>query len=122
VLEKSNRRLFRGWQLKEELQDIMGMTPAATGVALDEWIGGHHASRSRLSTFVKLARTVRHYRDSILATVEWQLTNGIAESNNVSIGRIRTNARGFHKPESFIALIHLDRSGLTPALPWQQAS
>lgn len=119
-LEKSNRRLFRGWQLKEELRDIMRMTPVAAGVALDEWI--HHASRSRLAPFVKLARTVRHYRDSILAVVEWRLTNGISESVNASIGRLRTNARGFHQPESFIAMIHLDRSGLTPPIPWNQAS
>ena len=119
-LEKTNRRLFRGWQLKEELRDIMGMTPVAADVALDEWI--HHASRSRLAPFVKLARTVRHYKQSILATVEWQLTNGIAESVNASIGRIRTNARGFHNPEAFIAMIHLDRSRLTPPLLWAQAS
>ncbi|HEX9763189.1 MAG TPA: ISL3 family transposase [Acidimicrobiia bacterium] len=118
-LEKSNRRLFRAWQLKEELRDIMGMTPVAADLALDEWI--HHASRSRLAPFVRLARTIRHYRESILATVEWKLTNGIAESVNASIGRLRANARGFHKPESFIAMIHLDRSGLTPPLPWTHA-
>ncbi len=42
---------------------------------------------------VKLARTVRDYRASIEATIEWKLTNGIAESNNASIGRVRVNAR-----------------------------
>jgi transposase len=71
---------------------------------------------------VKLARTIRRYRESIENTIEWRLTNGLAESNNASIGRIRANARGFHDPESFITMIMLDRAGLTPNLPWATAS
>ena len=67
---------------------------------------------------MKLARTIRNYRPAIEATIEWRLTNGIAESNNASIGRIRTNARGFHDPEAFIKMIMLDRGGLTRPLPW----
>jgi transposase len=71
---------------------------------------------------VKLARSIRHYRESIEATIEWRLTNGIAESNNAFIGRIRANARGFHDPEAFITMIMLDRGGLTPPLPWKTAA
>lgn len=58
-----------------------------------------------------LARTIRVYRAAIEATIEWRLTNGIAESNNASIGRTRSNARWFHDPEAFITMIYLDRSG-----------
>jgi transposase len=71
---------------------------------------------------VKLARTIRRYRPSIEATIEWRLSNGIAESHNASIGRIRTNARGFHDPEAFITMIMLDRAGLAPDLPWTTAA
>lgn len=67
---------------------------------------------------LKLARTIRRYRTSIEATIEWGLTNGIAESNNASIGRFRTNARGFYEPEALITMVMLDRAGLAPALPW----
>ncbi|MEJ5256051.1 MAG: transposase, partial [Acidimicrobiales bacterium] len=84
--------------------------------ALDDWLA--YASRSRLAPFVKLARTIRAYRASIEATIEWRLTNGIAESNNASIGRIRANARGFHDPAAFITMVMLDRTGLAPDLPW----
>ena len=70
---------------------------------------------------MKLARTIRHYRASIEATIEWRLTNGIAESNNAAIGRLRTNARGFHTAQAFIAMIMLDRSGIAPGLPWNTA-
>ena len=115
-LETANRRTFRAWQLKEELRDLFSMPPRAARRALSDWL--YYAARSRLDPFVKLARTVARYRDSIEATIEWRLTNGIAESNNASIGRIRANARGFHDAQAFITMIMLDRSGLAPALPW----
>jgi len=115
-LERANRRAFRAWQLKEELRDIFTLPLLAARAALDDWLG--YASRSKLAAFVKLARTIRHYRASIEATIEWKLTNGIAESNNAAIGRIRANARGFHDPDAFITMIMLDRAGLAPELPW----
>lgn len=119
-LEKANRRTFRAWQLKEELRDIFDLPGLKAQRALDEWLA--YASRSKLAPFVKLARTIRAYRDSIQATIEWKLTNGIAESNNAAIGRIRANARGFHDPEAFITMIMLERAGLHPDLPWATAS
>lgn len=88
--------------------------------ALDDWLS--FASRSQLVPFVKLARTIRSYRASIEATIEWKLTNGISESNNASIGRIRANARWFHDPEAFIRMIMLDRAGIAPQLPWLTAA
>jgi transposase len=118
-LERANKRSFRRWQLKEELRDIMSMPFIAAKRALDDWLS--YASRSRLGPFVKLARTIRKYRSSIEATIEWKLTNGISESNNAAIGRIRTAARGFHDPESFITMIMLYRAGIAPQLPWASA-
>lgn len=115
-LEKANHRAFRAWQLKEELRDIFALPLPAARRALDDWL--RYASRSKLAAFVKLARTIRRYRPSIEATIEWRLTNGIAESNNAAIGRIRVNARGFHDPQAFITMIMLDRAGLAPNLPW----
>ncbi|MGH8993234.1 MAG: hypothetical protein ACRDZ7_17135 [Acidimicrobiia bacterium] len=47
-------------------------------------------------------------------------SNGIAESNNAAIGRLRANARGFHSAEAMIAMIMLDRAGIAPDLPWRQ--
>ncbi len=119
-LERANRRMFRAWQLKEELRDVLAMPLLAARRALDDWLA--YASRSRLAPFVKLARTIRRYRTSLAATIEWRLTNGIAESNNAAIGRIRANARGFHDPHAFITMIMLDRAGIGPNLPWASAS
>ncbi len=116
TLEATNRRLFRAWLLKEELADIFQMPLLKARRALDDWL--HYASCSRLPAFVKLARTIRRYRASIEATIEWGFTNGIAEANNSVIGRIRRNANGFHNPQNFITMIMLDRGGLGPELPW----
>jgi transposase len=120
ALETANRRTFRAFTLKEELRDIFSMPIGLARRALDDWL--HYASRSKLAPFVKLARSIRAYRPSIEATIEWRLTNGIAESNNASIGRIRTNARGFHHPDAFITMVMLDRTGLAPQLPWHTAA
>ena len=98
----------------------MAMPLMAARRALDSWLS--YASRSQLPPFVKLARTIRRYRESIEATLEWKLTNGISESNNAAIGRIRSAARGFHDPESFITMIMLNRAGIAPQLPWLTAS
>ena len=115
-LAKANRRLFRAWQLKEELRELLSLPPTKASAALDAWLAW--ASRSKLTPFVKLARTIRHYRASIEATIEWKLTNGIAESNNAAIGRIRSAARGFQDPQAFITMIMLDHAKLAPDLPW----
>ena len=120
ALEAANRRSFRAFQLKEELRDVFALPLIQARRALDDWLA--YASRSKLAPFVKLARTIRAYRASIEATIEWRLTNGIAESNNASIARIRTNARGFRHPEAFITMIMLDRAGIAPALPWNTAA
>jgi transposase len=115
-LSQANKRTFRAWQLKEELRDILAMPLAAARRAIDAWLS--YASRSRLEPFVKLARTIRYYRASLEAAIEWKLNNGIAESNNAAIGRIRSAARGFHDPQAFITMIMLDRAGIAPDLPW----
>ena len=47
--------------------------------------------------------------------------DAVIGNGNASIGRIRTNARGFHDPDAFITMIMLDRAGLTPPLPWAAA-
>jgi transposase len=116
ALDGSNRRLLRAWQLKEELRELFKLPLLAARRALEGWLA--YASRSKLTPFVKLARTIRTYRPSIEATIEWKLTNGIAESNNAAIGRIRANARGFHDADAFITMIMLDRAGIAPHLPW----
>ncbi len=111
-----HRRLFRAFLLGEELRLLYHLDAADRRPSTAAWL--RWASRSKLRPFVKLARTIRAYRPSIEATIEWRVTNGIAESVNSCIGRLRTNARGFHDPQAFITMIMLDRAGIGPHLPW----
>jgi transposase len=120
ALERANARIHRAWRLKEELRDVFKKGIVAARRALDRWLAA--ASRSRLEHFVKLARTIRAFRPKIEATIKFGYNNGLAESNNASIGRIRANARGFHDAQSFITMVMLDRAGIAPELPWDQAS
>ena len=119
ALERANARIHRAWRLKEELRDIFTKGIIAARRALDRWLAA--ASRSKLEHFVKLARTIRRFRDKIEATIRYGYTNGVAESNNASIGRLRTNARGFHHAESLITMVMLDRADIAPDLPWNHA-
>lgn len=70
-LGQANKRTCRAWQLKEELRDILAMPLAAARQVIDSWLS--YASRSRLDPFVRLARTIRHYRASLEAAIEWKL-------------------------------------------------
>jgi transposase len=65
-LDRANRRTLRPWQLREELRDILSMRLISVRRALYNWLA--YASRSHLARCVRLARTIRNYRESIEAT------------------------------------------------------
>ncbi len=75
------------------------------------------ASRSRLKSFVKLARTLRRQRAALEAMINHRLTNGRVESVNAKIRVIQQRAFGFHHPYALISLAMLTLSGLCPPLP-----
>ena len=52
----------------EELREIFALPVVTARRAVDDWLAD--AARSKLKPFVKLARTIRHYRNSIEATIE----------------------------------------------------
>ena len=92
--------------------------PVSYRFSADVWRAGGASACARRVVPRELARTIRTYRASIEATIEWRLTNWIAESNNAHIGRLRAAARGFHTAKAFITMIYLDRAGITRPLPW----
>jgi transposase len=108
-------RLHRAWALKEGLRvAVTGSGPGAID-ALDRWISW--AQRSRIPSFVRLARRIRAHRSAIVATIEHRLTNALTESMNTKIRLITRRAFGFHHVEALIALARLTLSGQRPALP-----
>ena len=117
-IQVNNHRLYRAYLLKETLADALDRrTLAAAGDALDDWLSW--ASRSRLEPFKRIARTIRKYRDGVLAYIESRLTNGLVEGINNKLRTIARRAYGFHSSSPLIAMLFLCSGGiqLNPPLP-----
>jgi len=117
-VQQSNRSLYRAYLLKEALAHLLGYQQAGRAKkALKEWLGW--ASRSRLRPFVRVARTIRKYRDGVLAYIDFRLTNGPVEGINNRMRTVARRAYGFHSAEALISMVFLccSKIELTPALP-----
>lgn len=110
-----NRRVYRGYLLKEELRALYMCGPRAAKKHLASWLAW--ASRSKLQPFVKLARTLRKYSDGILAAIGLGLSNGRMEGLNNKIGVLKHRAYGFHSAAALIAMIFLCCTNLHVELP-----
>lgn len=110
-VQRTNKRLYRAYLLKETLAWTLDLPSVElASEKLDEWLAW--ASRSRLAPFVKLARTVRKYRDGILEYVRYRLNNGRVEGLNGKIRVITRRAFGFHSAQSLISMIFLCCGGI----------
>jgi transposase len=115
-VEALNQRVYRGYLLKEELRAMYSCRSAkAASAHLDSWL--HWASHSKLRPFVKVARTLRKYRDGVLAAIDLGLSNGRMEGLNNKIGMLKHRAYGFHSAAALIAMIFLCCTKLSLELP-----
>ncbi len=83
--------------------------------ALDKWLSW--ARRSRLPSFVYLAKRITKHRAAIDANLEHGLSQGLIESTNTKIRLLTRIAFGFHGPEPLIALAMLALGAHPPRLP-----
>jgi transposase len=110
-LQRKNQRIYRAYLLKEALAGVLDCAVIEVAeVKLDEWLAW--ASRSQLQPFVKLARTVRKYRDGILEYVRDRLNNGRVEGINGKARTITRRSYGFHSAVSLIAMLFLCCGGI----------
>lgn len=117
-LQKTNQRLYRAYLLKESLaRGLEYRQPKRASAHLDEWM--RWASRSKLKPFVKLARTIKRFKQGILAYVATGLSNGGVEGLNNKVRLITRRAYGFHSTAALRAMIYLCCGGIVlhPALP-----
>jgi transposase len=70
-----------------------------------------------LAPFVKLGRTLRQYRDGVLAAIRLRLSNGRMEGLNNKIGVIKHRAYGFHSFAALAAMVFLCCTDLHLELP-----
>lgn len=114
-IERDNRPLFRAYLLKEHLRDVFKHEGQRAVNMLDYFAGW--ASRSRLKPFVKLARSIRERRDSIVAALTLGLSNARIEAANTKLRLLTRLAFGFHSHGPLIALAMMKLGGLCPPLP-----
>lgn len=124
TLRKLRRRggeLWRAYSLKEAFREIFAgdLDPDQTAELIDRWCS--KASRSRLAPFVKVAKTIRKYRDGILAAIRLKINNGRAEGLNNHVRLITRRAYGFHSPHAALALIMLSCGPIELHLPHERA-
>jgi transposase len=111
MLQRDNRRIYRAYLLKEGLLAVLDRRQVNVArTKLDEWLAW--ARRSHLVPFVKLADTINHHRDGILAYVQTRLNNGRVEGLNGKARTITRRAFGFHSASSLIAMLHLCCGGI----------
>jgi len=115
TIQQTNKPLYRGYLLKEQLRQIYRLPPAQAIALLDRWLAW--ARRCRLDPFVRLARTITDQRAGIIAAIEHGLSNARIEQANTRIRLITRRAFGFHSPDALIALAMLTLGGLCPPLP-----
>ena len=118
AIQRHNVPLYRAYLLKETLAAVFEEESRDDAEKeLDRWLAW--ASRSRLGPFVKAARTVRKYKEGILAYIETKLTNGLVEGLNNKLRMIARRAFGFHSAGALISMLFLCCGGVevTPPLP-----
>jgi transposase len=97
-VQHANRPLYRAFLLKEELRMRYHLEDSATAPEhLTAWLAW--ASRSKLKPFVKLARTIRRYRNGILAAIRLDLTNARLEGLNPKARPINHRSLGLHSAD-----------------------
>lgn len=105
-LEKSNRRIYRAWQLKDEFEAFWDYNaPWASERFLNTWLT--RCMRSRLDPLKKFARTIRKHMDAILAYTTHPITNAVSEGLNRIAKIVKNRASGFRRLEPFSDLIML---------------
>jgi transposase len=114
-IAKTNGPLYRAYLLKEQLRLLLKQPTEAGMSLLKKWLAW--ASRSRLESFVDLARKLRRRLPQIQILLEHRLSNARTESMNTRIRLIIRRAFGFHCPTALLALAMLTLGGLCPSLP-----
>lgn len=105
------QKTARAWSIKEcamSLWDYTSRTWAKK--AWKQWLGW--ALRSRLAPVIKAAKTIQRHLYGIINAIVLKANNGIAESINAKIQKVKSMACGFRNRERFRNAIYFHLGGL----------
>lgn len=103
-------KLFKGYQLKEQLRAVFDYPLEQAKKALEDWLSW--ACRCRIPEFVALSRKIRRNKEGILATIEHRISNARIEAVNNKIKCLIRRCYGFRKVENLIAMVKLCTSNV----------
>jgi transposase len=118
-LRRHRYRVFRAWELKEDLRQLYRSVPANQAATyLKRWITA--ALRSRIPAYTTLVARIRKHFDAVVAARTLGLSNSRLEGINAKIRVIQRRGYGHPTPESLTAMIYLCLGGITINLPTQR--
>jgi len=105
-LANANRRIHRAWVLKDEFEHFWNYSyRGAAEKFLKRWMTA--ALRSRIPSLRKFVGTLRNHFDNILAFIDRNLTNAVAEGLNRIIKIVKNRASGYRNLDHFADIIYL---------------
>lgn len=115
-------RLYRAYQLKEELRIILKMGYADARENLDRWLW--RASHSRIGPVKDLYAKIKRNYDGILNTIRLGVSNARIEATNNKIKLLIRTAYGFRNMNNMLSLIMLSCSyvDVKIAYEWESES
>ena len=121
-LRRTRGGIWRAYEMKEQFRAILAgdLSREEAARLLDRWCS--RASRSRLTPFVKVAKTMRQRRELILNSVEHGISNGRVEGFNTKVRLIIRRAYGFHSADAVLALVMLAAGPIDLKLPHERVN
>lgn len=119
-LTRENLKTARAWAIKETAASLWEYS--SRGWAMKVWLRlVGWMVRSRLKPMSDLARTIRKHLFGILNAITLKVDNGMAESINAKIQKVKKMACGFRNIERLknAVMFHFGGLDLYPALPTQ---
>lgn len=114
--DRAGSRLFRAWELKEDLRAVFKAATAGEAAALlEDWM--RRAGRCRIKPVVEVEKKVRRRERDVLAAVELGIGNGRVEAINNKIKVTVRMGFGFRNVDNLLALLMLRCGDLKPSLP-----
>jgi transposase len=119
ALRRHRYRLWRTWELKEQLRDLYRVVdPADAAVYLKRWCTS--VLRSRIPAFTNLVHRIRKHFEAIIAAVRLGLSNSRLEGINAKIRLIQRRGYGIRDIDSLTSMIYLCLGGITINLPTER--
>ena len=116
-IKAAGGEVWRAYTLKEAVRGIFepGLSIEDVEVLINRLLS--RLARSRLEPFIRLGKTIRKYRDGILAAIRLGINQGRTEALNNKARLITRRAYGFHSAKAALALVLLTCGPITLHLP-----